>query len=80
MGRGTSLVIPVAENLPRNAGDSGLSPGWEIKIPHAETTEACVLSPWTTTKIQQSQMILEKKEIDRWKVPFIEKVKASFKI
>ena len=75
-------MIPVAENLPCNAGDSGLSPGWGIKILQAETTEDCVLSPWTTAKIRQSQMIFLKKklEIDRWKAPFIEKVKASFKI
>ena len=61
MDKGTSLVIPVAENLPCNVGDSGSSPGWGIKIPHAETTAACVLSPWITTKIQQTQKIFFKK-------------------
>ena len=55
-------MIPVAENLPCNAGDSGLSPGWGIKILQAETTEDCVLSPRTTTKIRQSQMIFFKKK------------------
>ena len=26
---------PVVENLPSNAGDTGLIPGWGTKIPHA---------------------------------------------
>ena len=37
---------PVVENPPCNAGDAGLIPGQETKIPHA----AEQLSPHTTTK------------------------------
>ena len=36
---------PVVKNLPHNAGDTGLIPGWATKIPHA--TEQ--LSPSTST-------------------------------
>ena len=73
-------MSPVAENLPCNAGDSGLSPGWGIKILQAETTEDCVLNPWTTAKIQQSQMIFKKKKIGNRQVEstFYRKSKGKF--
>ena len=29
------LCGPVVKNLPCNTGDSGLIPGWGMKIPHA---------------------------------------------
>ena len=35
----------MVKNLPANAGDPGLVPGWVGKIPHAEGQ----LSPWDTT-------------------------------
>ena len=37
---------PVVKNLPSNAGDMGLIPGWGTKIPHA----AGQLSPHATTR------------------------------
>ena len=36
---------PVVKNLPSNAGDAGLIPGWGTKIPHAVGQ----LSPSATT-------------------------------
>ena len=37
---------PVVKNLPSNAGDKGLIPGWETKVPHASGQ----LSPHATTR------------------------------
>ena len=37
---------PVGKNLPSNAGDVGLIPGWETKIPHT----VWQLSQGTTTR------------------------------
>ena len=34
-------VGPVVKNLPSNAGDEGLIPGWGTKIPQAETKTQC---------------------------------------
>ena len=33
---GTSLVVQWVKNLPCNAGNRDLIPGWGTKIPHAE--------------------------------------------
>ena len=35
MGKGDYTVSPVVKKLPYNAGDSGSTPGWGPKIPHA---------------------------------------------
>ena len=45
LGNGDFPSFPVVKNLPYNAGDAGLIPGWGTKIPHAMWQ----LSPRTTT-------------------------------
>ena len=32
---------PVVKNLPSNAGDAGLIPGWGTKIPHVMGQRSC---------------------------------------
>ena len=46
MGKGDFPGGPVVKNLPSNAGDAGLIPGWGSKIPRA----AGQLSPHATTR------------------------------
>ena len=52
---------PVVKNLPSNAGDAGLIPGWGTKISHAEgqLTEAQALQEkilYDATKTRRSQI------------------------
>lgn len=54
---------PVVKNLPYNAGDVDLIPGWETKIPQPSNNYACVQQlkiPHATTKTQHSQTNFKK--------------------
>ena len=65
---------PVAKNLPSNAADWGLIPGWGTKIPHAKGSIACTLwqekacvSQWRPSTFKHKNKYINKTETPLFK-------------